>query len=319
MSEILTSTQKAELTVIVVSFNTRELTLRCLGSLFENTKTTRFDVVVYDNASKDNSVEAIAAQFPDVTLIASDRNIGFSAANNIVAETISTKWMLLLNPDTEVLEDAVDNLVRFGEENPKYGIYGGRTVFSDGSLNIASCWNRITPWSAFCDATGLRTLFPRTEIFDSESIGSYNRDTVRSVDIVVGCFFLIRTNLWSKLNGFNTRFWMYGEEADLCLRAKALGYQPHITPDATIMHLVGAASQTKGHKLVLLAKGRMTLIRLHWHPLLQPWGAAMMWLWSAQRVFIAHLLSGLGISKDNERLDRWSMVWRARAEWLKGY
>ncbi len=308
-----------DLTVIIVSYNTRALTLAALRTLYATTTATGFHTVVLDNASSDGSADAVAEAFPQVELIRSAENLGFARANNVVAEQARTDWLLLLNPDTECHAGAVDNLMAFARANPQAGIYGGRTVFPDGRLNIASCWNRITPWSVFCLATGLTAAFPRSAVFDTEAMGGWQRDTVREVDIVVGCFLLIRRELWERLGGFDLRYFMYGEEADLCLRARRLGFRPMITPDAQIMHLVGAASASKAGKRVLVTKARVTLIRDHWPGWLVPLGVAMMWLWGAVRLAAAWLLALLGRPRDQERLAYWREVWKQRADWLTGY
>ncbi|MEM1161134.1 MAG: glycosyltransferase, partial [Pseudomonadota bacterium] len=187
------------LTVIVVSYNTRDLTLAALRTLYATTKETPLHVVVFDNASVDGSADAVAEAFPAVELIRSEENLGFAKANNVVAAAAKTEWLLLLNPDTECHDGAVDNLMRFAGQTPQAGIWGGRTVFPDGALNIASCWNRITLWSAFCRAFWLDSAFKRSELFNSEAMGDWQRDSVRQVDIVVGCFLLIRKALWDDL------------------------------------------------------------------------------------------------------------------------
>jgi len=304
------------LTVIVVSYNTADLTLAALRTLYETTRDTAFRCVVLDNASSDGSAEAIAAAFPQVELIRSPDNLGFARANNVVAAQATTDWLLLLNPDTEVHAGAVDALMRFAHANPKAGIYGGRTVFSDGSLNIASCWNRITPWSAFCTAVGLRTAFPKSNLFNPEAIGAWARDSVRQVDIVVGCFLLIRRELWEELNGFDLKYFMYGEEADLCLRAARMGYAPMITPEAEIMHIVGASSGKLAHKVVMVAKARSTLIRDHWPAALVPLGLFLMWLWAALRFAATRPLKWIG---RRGPADRWAEIWAQRRDWLAGY
>lgn len=309
----------ADLTVIMVSYNTRELTLAALRTLYATTKTTGFRTVVLDNASSDGSAEAVADAFPQVELIRSGDNLGFARANNVVAATARTDWLLLLNPDTEVHEGAVDNLMAFARTHPQAGIWGGRTVFPDGSLNIASCWRRITPWSVFCLALGLTAAFPRSDLFDTEAFGSWKRDTMRKVDIVSGCFFLIRRDLWVRLGGFDLRYYMYGEEADLCLRAARLGFRPMITPEAQIMHLVGAASSTKAGKRLLVMKARITLIRDHWAAWQIPLGVGLMWLGVAFRVTVAQAMAPLTGAKGRMRAALWSEIWAKRRDWLKGY
>ncbi|EBA14567.1 glycosyl transferase, family 2 [Roseobacter sp. SK209-2-6] len=312
----MTTPSAPALTVIIVSYNTVDLTLAALRTLFATTQETSFRCVVYDNASADGSAEAIAREFPQVELIASQENLGFARANNLVAEAAQTEWVLLLNPDTEVHPGAVDALMAFARAHPEAGIYGGRTVFPDGSLNIASCWNRITPWSAFCSAVGLRAIFPKSGVFNPEAMGDWARDSVRKVDIVVGCFLLMPTALWRELGGFDLKYFMYGEEADLCLRAARLGYQPMITPEAEIMHIVGASSNKLAHKVVMVAKARSTLIRDHWSPALVPLGLVLMWLWAALRYGASRPLGWIG---KRETASRWAEVWAARRDWLAGY
>lgn len=137
-----------ELTVIIVSYNTRALTLKCLETLYANTTRTRFHTVVFDNASEDGSAEAVAAAFPQVEVIASKENLGFARANNEVAAKANSEWILLLNPDTEVYENGVDALLEFSRAHPEAGLTGGRTFFPDGSLNPLSCQGEITLWSS---------------------------------------------------------------------------------------------------------------------------------------------------------------------------
>lgn len=308
-----------DLTVIFVSYNTRELTLAAVRTLLETTHDTSIHCVVLDNASEDGSADAVEEAFPEVEVIRSTDNLGFARANNLVAAQADTEWLLLLNPDTETHDGAVDNLMAFARAHPEGGIYGGRTVFPDGSLNIASCWRRITPWSMLCHALGLVSIFPRSSLFNSEAMGGWQRDSVRQVDIVQGCFFLIRRDLWNELGGFDLRYFMYGEEADLCLRAAEKGYRPMITPEAEIMHILGAASKTRAGKRVMLTRARAGLIRDHWPKWQVPFGLAMMWLWAANRVVATRLLSLLPGRAHKERAALWAEVWAKRGEWLKGY
>lgn len=318
-SDTMNDAAPPELTVIVVSYNTRDLTLKCLETLYANTHKARFRTVVLDNASQDGSAEAIAKTFPQVELIASQENLGFAKGNNVVAAQAETEWLLLLNPDTETHPGAIDNLLAFAKANPQAGITGGRTVFRDGALNPASCWMKITPWSVFCLTTGLTALFRSREFFNPEGMGNWQRDTVRNVDIVVGCFLMIPRELWNRLGGFDLKYFMYGEEADLCLRAQAMGYQPMITPDATIMHLVGASASARADKQVMVAKARSTLIQDHWPATQRPLGVGMMWFWGALRRFASGVLGAVMPGRYGQKAAFWRDVWGRRREWLAGY
>lgn len=306
-------TETAELTVIVVSYNTRDLTLKALETLYANTHAARMHVVVWDNASADGSAEAIAAAYPQAEVIASRENIGFARANNAVAERATTPWLLLLNPDTETHPGAIDNLLAFAKAHPEAGITGGRTVFPDGSLNVASCWRRISAWSLFTQTTGLARALPDSDLFNHEAMGGWKRDSVREVDIVVGCFLMIPTELWRKLGGFDTKYFMYGEDADLCLRARALGYRPMITPDAQIMHLVGASTAKRADKVVAVMRAKTQLVRDHWSPAMRPVGLAQLWLWALARRAVA------AAARDPQAKARLRRIWDDRRQWLAGF
>src|SRR5262249_12144867 len=138
-----------------------------------------WELIVVDNASTDGSPEAIAARFAGAHVVALADNVGFACGNNVAAERACGKYLLLLNPDTVVLDGAIQKLHAFAESHPKAGIFGGRTVFADGKLNPSSCWARPTPWSALSLAAGLAHFFPGSRVFDRESLGWWARDDVR--------------------------------------------------------------------------------------------------------------------------------------------
>ena len=307
------------LTTVIISYNTRELTLACLRTLFEQTGAGTTDVVVLDNASQDGSAEAVAREFPNVKLIASGENLGFARANNEVIKSVYTEYVLLLNPDTEVQGRAIERLLEFAKANPQYGIFGGRTVFRDGSLNIASCWGQMTPWSLFTRAVGLSSLFKKSELFNPEAYGAWRRDSVREVDIVVGCFMLMKRSLWNELGGFDLSYWMYGEEADLCLRARKLGHRSIICPEAQIMHIVGASFGQRADKSVLVSKAKATLVRRHWSPSIVWWGLLMLWLWAFLRRALTATLVLILPGRFAKSAAFWKEVWSRRADWLGGY
>lgn len=309
---------KSDLTVVMVSYNTRELTLIALDTLLRNAGDVSIDVVLWDNASSDGSADAVAQRFPEVKLVRSPDNLGFAAANNAAVAQTNTPWLLLLNPDTETHPGAVETLLDFAKANPAAGIVGGRTVFPDGSLNIASCWNKMTVWSLFCRATGLSRVLSGSRLFNPEAIGDWKRDTVREVDIVVGCFLLTSRDLWNRLGGFRTKYFMFGEEVDLCLRAAQLGYRPMITPDAQIVHHVGASYAASEERIVKVLKGRVTIIRDHWGGMRAPLGIGLLLIWAGMRSLVRSI-GRTGGTNARKTPDPWVSVWHRRREWLAGY
>jgi GT2 family glycosyltransferase len=305
-----------DVSIIVVSYNTRELTVACLESVYAQTKAP-FELIVLDNASSDGSADAIAARFPQATLIRSQQNLGFAGANNAAARKATGRYLLLLNPDTLVLDSAIDKLLAFAHHHPQAGIWGGRTVFTDGKLNPTYCWKRQTLWSTVCCASGLNSVLRGNRLFDPEALGAWNHSNHREVDIVSGCFLLITRALWERLRGFDPAFFMYGEEADLCLRAHALGARPRITTDATIVHYGGASEKVRSDKLVKLIKAKTLLIRRHWPPALSRVGIAMLTVWPLSRALAWNAISR--VSPSHGALDNaasWKAVWNRRREWL---
>lgn len=303
------------LSIIIVSYNTKAVTLDCLRSVYAHPPAVPFEVILIDNASPDGSAEAIAREFPQVKLIASKENTGFAGGNNVAAAQATGRRILLLNPDTIVFENSLTALWDFAEQNPDCGIWGGRTLFEDGSLNPTSCWARITPWSLFCSATGLTWAFPKTTLFNPEAYGGWKRDSVRQVDIVTGCFLMIDRALWERLGGFDPLFFMYAEEADLCLRAAKLGFRPTITPAAEIVHLGGRSEASPTEKIIKVTRGRVTLIRKHWPRLQQAVGLALYRFWAFSRRLASHVIAD---PKGGSR-DKWQIIWGRRSEWLRGY
>jgi GT2 family glycosyltransferase len=305
--------------ILVVSYNTRAMTLDCLRSIVQETRVP-YELLVLDNNSPDGSAEAIAEAFPEVRLIASGENHGFAKANNIAAAEARGEYLLLLNPDTLILEGAIDRLLAFAERTPAAGIWGGRTLKGDGSLDPTCCFGDQTLWRLFCRTTGLTGLFPRSEVFNGEVYGGWQRDSERAVDAVQGCFLLIRRALWERLGGFDLTFVMYSEEADLCRRARAIGAQPRMTPEATIIHYGGASSERRSDREILIMKARVTMARRHLPAWQQGPAIFLLRMWPLTRAVGGRILARMtGRKGPAEAADHWSRVWQARTRWQKGF
>jgi hypothetical protein len=302
-----------EVSIVVVTYQCKDEARACLASLYEATTDVSFEVIVLDNASDDGTAEMTRAEFPQVRVLALEENIGFGAGVNRAAEATSGEYLLLLNPDTVVHPGAVERLVAFARRHPEYGIYGGRTLNPDGTVNPGSCWRRPTVWSLACFALMLSSAFKRSRLFDPESLGGWQRDSVREVDIVTGCLLLIPRHRWNELGGFDTRFFMYGEDADLALRAADAGLRPIVTPDCVITHAVGASSKVRSDKLILLFQSKATLVRKHWTGAQRQVGLGLLWLGVGLRALVANVTPRAG------RQSGWSQVWGARQRWLAGY
>jgi GT2 family glycosyltransferase len=314
------TTPNIDVSIIIISYNTREMTLAAIDSVVRETTAISYEIIVVDNASSDGSADAIAAHPVKARLFALTDNIGFGRANNFGTQHASGDYVLLLNPDTVVINGAIDTLVAFAKANRRAMIWGGRTLFGDMSLNPSSCWGRLSPWSLICRVTGLTAIFPKSELFNPEAYGAWRRDRAREVDIVSGCFLLIPRPIWLALGGFDEAFFMYGEEADLCLRAKRIGAQPMVTPEATIIHYGGASEKTRTGKFVKLLSAQATLIDRHWPAPLRDIGQHLLTLWPLSR-WIALSVSArvTGSADHRDAADTWRAIWGARGRWQFGY
>ena len=313
------NTPAPDISIVIISYNTRQMTLDCIASVYDQT-VTPFEIIVVDNASSDGSAEAIARAYPDITVIAETENHGFGPAHEIAERHASAPWLLLLNPDTVVLNGAIDTLLTFAQRTPAAGIWGGRTLFGDGSLNPMSCFGRMTLWSTFCRVAGLNGIFRSSTLFNSEYMGTWPRDSERAVDIVSGCLLLLRRDTWDQLGGFDRIFAMYGEEVDLCLRAHKIGLRPRITPDAEIVHYAGASETVRADKMVRLMRAKMELIKRHFPPATRRLGLGLFALWPLSRR-VAMGLAGTLLRRPalKDKAKTWAEIWDRRDEWKNGF
>lgn len=257
-----------DVSILIVSFNTRDMTIECIQSIFDQATSHSFEVIVVDNDSHDGSADAIAEHHPDVKLIRSKENLGFARANNIASEQAIGERILLLNPDTVIINNAIDKLLSFANENQECRVWGGRHVFRDGTKNPYNCWADYSVWTVFCAATGLSGMFSQSDIFSHRSYPKYDRMSVKQVDIITGCFLLIDTDLWKELDGFDDDFFLFAEEADLCVRARQLGAKPLLTPDSVIVHDGGGSSPIESEdRRVLLIRAERMYHRKHFGPI----------------------------------------------------
>ena len=298
-----------KLAIVIVSYNTRDETLRCLDSVAANLPADT-EVVVVDNGSTDGSGAAIRRRHPSVIVDEAGENLGFARGVNRGVARSSAEWILLLNPDTVVLPGSLESLLAFAAAHPEHGVFGGRTLRPDGSTDPSSCWGAPSLWSLTCFALGLTTAFRRSRVFDPESLGRWDRDSVRVVPIITGCLLLISRANWDRLGGMDERFFLYGEDADFSHRARAAGLSAVIVPDAVIVHAVGGSTGSWGLKMCMVMAGKSTLLRLDWPRAKARVGLALLGTGAALRAALERMTGREGT---------WTVVWRRRRDWLPGY
>ena len=233
------SAEAPQISAIIVSYNTREMTLQCLRVLEADLAGIAAEIWVVDNASSDGSADAIRAAFPAVQIIEFRENLGFGAANNAAMERARGAYFLLLNSDAFPRAGAIAALIGALENHPRAGVLGPRLLNRDGTLQ-RSCWRFPDARQAWLENLGITAL-----LREGSPHADYRRwahDTAREVDFVIGACLLVRREVWEEIGGFDPDFWMYSEETDWQKRMRAAGYEIWFCPDAVVEHWGGASA-----------------------------------------------------------------------------
>lgn len=228
-----------DISVIIVSYNTSELTRNCLKSVYDKTKDVDFEVIVIDNNSDDDSVKMIETEFPEVKIIANKQNLGFGKANNQGIELSEAKYVFLLNSDTLLLNNAIKILYDFMEKEENYNVAccGGALYNNDLSNQIS--YGRFPTIKSLLYYYSLAKIYPETYKDKYFMAGILKDDNPIVVDYVTGADMLIRKSVLDKTGYFDKDFFLYFEETELCSRFIKSGYKNMIYPNAKIIHLCG--------------------------------------------------------------------------------
>ena len=229
------STTSVELSVVIVAWNASHYLELCLESLAKDPPRRSMEVLVVDNASCDDTVEMVESKFPWVKLIKSKENLGFAKGNNVAIRQCQGHYIALVNPDVIVLPGCLDALADFLDANPGVGNVGPRVFNSDMSQQ-STCRRFPTLWNNFCSATALATTFTKSRIFAGEHMWFFPHDRTLAVDVLVGCFSMIRREAFDDVGLLDEGLFMYGDDVDWCRRARNAGWQVVFYPMGQAIH-----------------------------------------------------------------------------------
>lgn len=248
-----------QISIIIVNWNTRELLVDCIESIYASPPEGKFDIWVVDNFSSDGSPAMIRDSYPDVKFIENDENVGFAKANNQALRKSQGDYVLLLNPDTVVKANAISELIHFLDNNPDAGIAGARLINPDGTLQI----------SAFPFPTLIREFWRMFHLDSVVCLSNYpmtkwNKDQAREVDTLLGACMLIRREAINQFGLFDEDYFIYSEEVDLCTRLKEAGWRLYWVPGAVVIHYGGISTQQVSEEMFLrLYEGKILYFRKH--------------------------------------------------------
>jgi GT2 family glycosyltransferase len=249
-----------DLSVVIINWNTKELLITCLDSLFSGGLISEEQVWVVDNASSDGSAEAIEKYFPNINLIITPENVGFGAANNLAILHINKKYVWFLNPDTEVRSAALTTLINFMESNPSAGAAGSKFLNPDGSLQT-SCYPFPTVSRECWRLLHLDTIWT----YGGYNQAHWNPNEVREVDVLQGASLILRKEVLDQVGLFDEDYFMYTEEVDLCFRVKNAGWHLFWVPQSEVIHYGGQSTQQAATEMFIsLYQTKLLFFKKHY-------------------------------------------------------
>lgn len=234
---------KLDISIVIVNYNVKDFLYQCLNSIYKHSTSHNIQVIVVDNNSHDNSIEFLTNLFPQVEFIALNENLGFAKANNIGISKALGKYLLILNPDTIIFEDTFQVMYDFMEKNPKVGAAGCKVLNSDSTFQLACRRGFPSPWASFCKLFGLQTLFPKSKLFAQYNQTFRSVDESYPIDALIGAFMFCRKDVIDQVGGFDTEYFMYGEDLDLCFKINQANYQVYYVHNTSIIHFKGESTK----------------------------------------------------------------------------
>ncbi len=250
------------LSVIIVNWNTRNDLDRCLSSIEARRGDLDLEIIVIDNNSADGSAEFVQQRFPHVRLIANRDNRGFAGGNNQGLEIARGDYVLLLNPDTIVLDDVFTRAIEYAERHPDIGVLGCQVM--DGPESIQpTCFRFPSPLNILMWVTGARAILPRSPIAGRAAYGDWDRTTTRDVDVVSGMFMLVRRDALDAIGLMDEGFFVFAEEADWCWRFRQAGWRCTFAPVGRILHVDGGSKSTAQASVRMYVEMQKNLLLFH--------------------------------------------------------
>jgi GT2 family glycosyltransferase len=256
------SSESPELSIIIVSYNTRDMLRDCLQSVINTTEDISIETIVVDNDSADGSAQMVEEEFPEVQLIANNANLGFAAANNQAYDVCSGSYVLMLNPDVLVRNNAIRRVVKVMKADSSFGAAGCKTLNSDGTIQM-SVWRFPSVLGILTAGIGLDgVMIPeRRPIF-------YRGQEIVDVDWVQGSFLMVRREAVVGERLLDERYFIYGEEKDLCMHLHKAGWRVVFIPHAEIVHFGGqSAALNPTGNWCELQRSQLLFFRKHYTPL----------------------------------------------------
>jgi hypothetical protein len=245
-----------ELSIIIVNYRTYTLTKQTIESIINSKHDFSYKIFLVDNASNDGSIEKLERDFSIeidndlIEIIQSAENLGFAYANNLALNEIDSEYVLLLNSDTVVLDDCLEQCINYIKSDEEIGALGCRVCLPNGDLDKACRRSFPDVTVSFYRLSGLSRLFPNSKRFNKYNMDYLDDDGIYSIDCIVGAFMLLKNSVIHEIGFLDENFFMYGEDIDWCYRIKEAGFKIIYYGKSKIIHYKGSSSKKQKSKLI---------------------------------------------------------------------
>lgn len=272
MSNLHDETKNVDVSIVVVNWNTRELLLSCLRSLFQSPQGFSFEVIVSENGSGDGSEEAVRREFPAITVIQNGRDLGFGAGMNVGASRAKGRYLAVIPPDGTIPKDTLKRMSEYLVSNPDAGVVGCRLIGPDGKTQL-SCARFPTPLRIISLFSRLDRILPIPSVqtyydrFDWRRVSTVPWDHLQSreVDTVLGAVFMMPIDVFRLVGGFDERYFMYYEEVDLFKKVRQKGFRVFFMADVFAVHYGGEATKQEYAKMRFEQQRSLLMYIRKWH------------------------------------------------------
>ncbi len=241
-----------DISIIIVTWNSEKYIRNCLDSILLSTGDLQYEIILVDNGSADQTVRSVEELYPQVNLIPNRKNAGYARANNQGIEESAGEYILLLNPDTEVMGNSLSLMIQFMEEYPKAGAIGPQLLNPDRTVQ-PSCREFPNYATLIWEFTGLSRLFPKSKTFGRWRMGYFGFNQKREVDQPMGSCLMLKRETLEEVGLFDEHFPMFFNDVDLCYRIKKAGWKIYYYPDAQVLHHQGASTRMVKRKMIWLS------------------------------------------------------------------
>jgi len=243
-----------KLSIVILNYNTKDLTLACVNSIMENTSGVDYEIIVVDNGSKDKLMKS-----SDYELVSNSTNLGFAGGNNSARKYAKGNYVLFLNSDSKVRKNTLKETVKYLDEHKDVGAITCKIVLPNGNLDKDARRSFPTPWIALTHFSGLDRLFPKSKVFAKYWYGYKSSDEIQEVDALQGAYFLTRREILEKTGWFNEDYFLDGEDIDLSWKIKNAGYKIIYYPRVSALHIKKASKRQRKLKVVMAGVNSMEI------------------------------------------------------------